>query len=328
MTSTRRPRTHVVLGLERLLGRAARPPARRARRARLQPGDGRPLAAPRRRHRARPLRRPAHHALRAPARHPRRRAGQHDRDRARRGPADGPAGVFALQRDARAHRGHAEGRRRHRGRPAGRRLPHLHLRLHDGQLHARGARARQARDRLRPPQPDRRGGGGRQRPRARLRILRRPVPDPDAPRHDVGRAGPALQRGLRHRLRPRGGGDGGLDARHVDGRHRTRRGSCPRPTCRPSTPPPCSPAPSTSRGRRCRKAAAPRGRSSSWARPTSTPRTSGAAAQRPGPRRRLLPPHRLPADLPEARRQELRRRADPRPGPRRASSRSRRAWRW
>ena len=43
------------------------------------------------------------------------------------------------------------------------------------------------------------GGVGRGRRDAgpRLRVVRRAVPDPDAPRHDHRRAGPALQRALR-----------------------------------------------------------------------------------------------------------------------------------
>ena len=38
----------------------------------------------------------------------------------------------------------------------------------------------------------------------RLRVVRRAVPDPDAPRHDHRRARAAVQRALRHRRRPRG----------------------------------------------------------------------------------------------------------------------------
>ena len=43
-----------------------------------------------------------------------------------------------------------------------------------------------------------------------LRIVRRTVPDPDAPRHDDRRAGAALQRALRDRRAARGRDDGGL----------------------------------------------------------------------------------------------------------------------
>ena len=59
-------------------------------------------------------------------------------------PQDAPApaaraALFALQRHARADRRHAARRRHARHRSAGHRHAHLHLRLHDGQLHARGA---------------------------------------------------------------------------------------------------------------------------------------------------------------------------------------------
>ena len=50
------------------------------------------------------------------------------------------AGVLALQRDARADRGHAARPGRAGHRPAGRRHARLHLHLHDGELHARGGR--------------------------------------------------------------------------------------------------------------------------------------------------------------------------------------------
>ena len=81
--------------------------------------------------------------LRPAARVPIRRAGKHDRDRplARRRPAR--ADLLALQRDARADRGHAARSRRPRDRSAGRRHAHLHLHLHDGQLSA-SPRARTA----------------------------------------------------------------------------------------------------------------------------------------------------------------------------------------
>ena len=49
------------------------------------------------------------------------------------------------------------------------------------------------------------------------RVVRRPVPHPDAPRHDDRRAGAALQRAFRHRRRARGRADGGLVARRCTG---------------------------------------------------------------------------------------------------------------
>ena len=55
--------------------------------------------------------------------------------------------------------------------------------------------ARRAGRRLRPPEPDRRGGGRRAGPRGRVRVVRRPLPDPDAARDDRRRAGAPVQRG-------------------------------------------------------------------------------------------------------------------------------------
>ena len=78
--------------------------------------------------------------LRPAARVPVRPAGQHDRDAARATTRDARPGVFAVQRDARADGRDARGRRRAGRRPSGRRHPHLHLHLHDGQLPARRAR--------------------------------------------------------------------------------------------------------------------------------------------------------------------------------------------
>ena len=57
----------------------------------------------------------------------------------------------------------------------------------------------------------------------RLRIVRRPVPDPDAPRHDDRRAGAAVQRAVRHRRAARSRADGRLGA---------RRCTATRPACR------------------------------------------------------------------------------------------------
>ena len=150
-------------------------------------------------------------------------------------------------------------RRRARHRPAGRRHPHLHLHLHDGELPGCGAQARRQGDRLRPAESDRRRRRRRADARPRLRVVRRPIPDPDAARDDDRRAGAPVQRALRHRRRSRGRADGRLATRdvsrragravgdalaeHPDARHRR---SCIRARC-------CSRAPT------CRKDAARRG---------------------------------------------------------------------
>ena len=57
-----------------------------------------------------------------------------------------------------------------------------------------GARVRRARLRLRSPQPHWRRRGRGSAPRARIRIVRGPVSDSDAARHDDRRAGAVVQR--------------------------------------------------------------------------------------------------------------------------------------
>ena len=112
----------------------------------------------RRRSRDRPGR-----AVRSAARLPIRPAGQHDRDAARPRRAAADPDLLALQRDPRADAGDAPRRRRAGDRSAGRRHARLHLRLHDGELHARRGPARRPRRRLRPPEPGRRRRGRRGR---------------------------------------------------------------------------------------------------------------------------------------------------------------------
>src|SRR4030095_12414788 len=86
----------------------------------------------------------------------------------------------------------------------GGRPPHLHLHLHDGQLHARLRAASHPGHRVRPAESDRRRGRRRRSPRAWIRVIRRSVPDPDAPRDGDWGAGPALPPGPLHpRLTPR-----------------------------------------------------------------------------------------------------------------------------
>ena len=95
---------------------------------------------------------PGRHArrdLRSAARIPIRRAGQHDRDAARQRLPPQGAGVLALQRNARADRGHAAARRRDGDRSPGHRRAHLHLHLHDGELPARLREARRRHHRVR-----------------------------------------------------------------------------------------------------------------------------------------------------------------------------------
>ena len=100
-------------------------------------------------------------------------------------------------------------------RPAGRRHAHLHVHLHDGELPARRTHARCAGHRLRSAQSDRRGRGRGPRARSRVHLVRRPVSDPDAARHDDWRAGEVLQRALRPRRQARGRDHAGLVARSV-----------------------------------------------------------------------------------------------------------------
>ena len=167
----------------------------------------------------------AHDTFRPAARYSRRRAVQHDRDAARPRRADRHDGLFALQRGPRTDRGNARGPRHYRRRPAGRRLPHLHLHLHDGELHACRRKIRQAGRRLRPAKPDRRQRGRGQCHRRGIHVIRRPVRAADAARNDDRRAGEDVQRAFRHRLRTRGRRDGRLDTRDVGRRDRPAVGA-------------------------------------------------------------------------------------------------------
>ncbi len=199
--------------------------ARRAPRGRRgQPGIRRRLVPPSRRPRGIRARRDAGRGVRAAARLPGGPPGQHDRVAPRPRRAAPRDGVLALQRDARAHRRDAVGPRHPGDRSPGRRGAHLHLRLHDGELPARGCPARGSRDRLRPSEPDRRSGGRRADARRGVRVVRRPVPDPDAPRHDDWRAGAPVQRALRHRRRARSGPARGMATGHVPGTRPDFRG--------------------------------------------------------------------------------------------------------
>ena len=88
-----------------------------------------------------------------------------------------------------------DGPRRAGLRPAGRGLALLYFHIHHA-ARPRGLRpARQAARRPRPPEPARRDGRGRQRPRSRVPVLRRAASAGRAPRHDHGRAGAAVPRG-------------------------------------------------------------------------------------------------------------------------------------
>ena len=93
------------------------------------------------------------------------------------------------------------------------------LTLHHGALPARLRPPRGEGDRLRSPESNRRRRRRRADARTGLRVVRRPVPDPDAPWPDDRRAGAALQRAVCARSRSRGDPDGGLVARHVLRRH-------------------------------------------------------------------------------------------------------------
>ena len=175
------------------------------------------------------------------------------------------------------------------------------------------AQARRPRRRLRPPQPDRRRRRRGADARAGLRVVRRPVPDPDAPRHDDRRAGAAVQRALRDRRASSrscrwtgwsrrmycdetGAALGHALAQHPDARHAP---SSIRARC-------------SSRARWSRRAAARRGRSSWSARRGSRPSASRPAMNAQAPAGRALPAGGVRADVPEARRDDVRRLPDPR----------------
>ena len=181
----------------------------------LQPGLGRPGVPPRTAAGRPALPGAAARALFTPARVPRRKAGQHDRVGRPGRPAPGPARLQPLRRHARAHARDVRGPRRARGRPPGCRDAGLHVRHHPVLLHGDGAGLRQAGARPGPPQPGRRGLRGRRPPAPGVGLVRGTLPSADAPRVDGRRAGAALQRSLRDRLRARGGAHVRLDAPHA-----------------------------------------------------------------------------------------------------------------
>ena len=130
-------RAMTLFGIDRLLAEPElAPPARRqARRAARPPGVGHPRPDPQPR-RARRRRRQPHRRLRPAARPARRQAGQYGRDRGLHRPGPRHPGVQPLRRGPPPDRpvdGHV---RHHPDRPAGPRLPHLHLH-HDAALRAR-----------------------------------------------------------------------------------------------------------------------------------------------------------------------------------------------
>ena len=134
--------------------------------------------------------------------------------------------VYSLYSETREPTARDARRRRRPGRRSpGCRHPHLHLHLHDGQLPARRPPARHPRRRVRSAESDRRRRDRGADARPGVCVVRRPVPDPDAPRHDDRRAGAALQRPFRARR-----------ARSTSCRWRAGRARCSstRPACRGS----------------------------------------------------------------------------------------------
>ena len=77
------------------------------------------------------------------------------------------------------------------------------------------ARHKRPGHRVRPPESDRRRGGRRADARAGVRVVRRALPHPHAPRDDHRRARGAVQHAVRHRRGPPRRPDGGLVARDV-----------------------------------------------------------------------------------------------------------------
>ena len=168
-------------------------------------------------------------------------------------------------------------------------------------------------DRLRSAEPDWRRGRRGPDARGRLRVVRRPVPDPDAPRHDHRRAGALLQRGVRHRRAPRGGADDRLVASHVRGRSRRTLGDAvaQHPDARQRHRLPGHGAVRGDHGvRGPRHDAAVR----AGGRSVGAGGTDGRHAQPARPARRALPPRRVRADVPEARPRRVRRLPDSRAG--------------
>ena len=181
--------------------------------------------------------RAARSPLRARAR-PRGRRGLHGGGPGVDPRAFGPAGRVALRRDGGEPAPAARALRRPRSdrlRRRGRRQPLLHLHLDDAARDGGVRRLAAALRRLRPAQPDRRRGrrraGGHGIP-----DVRRPAPDPGAPRDDGGRARAPLRGGTPARPRPRrqpggrvgarrhvragGAAVGRAVAEHADDRHR------------------------------------------------------------------------------------------------------------
>ena len=160
-------------------------------------------------------RRDARRDLRAAARLPVRRAGQHDRDAARRRTAGARVPVYSLYSETRE--------------PTAEMLRGLDALVIDLQdigariytyiyTMANCLRAARAARRARSSSATGRIRSAASTSRAPmlvagLRVVRRPVPDPDAPRHDDRRARAAVQRALRHRRDARGRRDGGLASR-------------------------------------------------------------------------------------------------------------------
>ena len=200
-----------------------------------------------------------------------------------------------------------------RHRPAGHRRAHLHLHLHDGQLPAGGGAARRAGHRLRPAESDRRRGRRGRAAAAGLRIVRRPVPDPDAPRDDDRRAGAAVQRRVRHRRASwKSSRMEGWTRDDVCATRPACRGSCRRRTCRRSTRRSSIRARCCSRERCSRRGAGTTRPFELVGAPWIDAERFAARDERLGLPRRLLPAGGLRADVPEAREAAVRRLPDPR----------------
>ncbi len=175
--------------------------------------------------------------LRSPARPARRQAGQHGGVARLHRPAARHPGVQPVRRGTPPDRGDDGHLRRAAGRPAGPRLPHLHLHHHAALRAGRGGATRQGGVGARPPQPRRPPGRGHAVAR-RLGELRRRRPPADAPRHDHGRARALVRRHARARRRNARDRDAGLAVRKpppaTAGRSASAPGSTPaptRPTC-------------------------------------------------------------------------------------------------
>ena len=162
-----------------------------------------------------------------------RQAGQHGREPGFPRSGARHPGVLPLRRGAPPHRRDAGDVRRPPLRPAGPRLPHLHLHHHAAVRAGGGRAARQGGLGARPSQPRRpphRGPGAS----PRLGELRRRRADADAPRPDARRARPLVRRHAEARCRLPGHRDGGLAPRTphpaTAGRSANGPGSTPAPT--------------------------------------------------------------------------------------------------